>query len=84
MPSKNSPPKPETTRAILPSAAFVRPGATVHFYRETRLTTIKGTGGRPDSQAWEHIFECAKTGARRRWGLEPVHGATDDIYEDVN
>ena len=58
-------PMPKVTRAILMSAGCPHPTPTVHHYVATNPTTL------PDGQpVFEHIFQCFKTGARRRWGYE--------------
>ncbi len=64
-------PKPQTTRAILISRGYDRPVATVHLYHSTHPVEIPGVfEGAPIGYAWEHLFQCFKTGALRRWGTE--------------
>ena len=63
-------PKPETTRAFLRSDGYIRETITAHIYVETRLVDLPGPG---DGQAYEFVYECFKTGARRRWGTRYVN-----------
>lgn len=70
--------KPTTHRAILMSTGFHKPTATTHFYVETRACEVRGPNGGP---AWEHIYECFRTGAKRRWGLE--HRSVPGV-KDIN
>lgn len=58
------PPVPQTVRAMLVSAGVATPTYTWHRYIETKPVTLEFG----DGDAWEHIFECEQTGARRRWG----------------
>lgn len=75
----HKPPKPETTRAVLVSAGLPRPTATVHHYYATRLVRFPGIPGlTPDTQAWEYVFRCFRTGAERRWGLARGPGDADE------
>ena len=55
-------PRPVTREAMLWSekAGWF----TLHFYVETRPCTVR------DGAAWEHIYECIRTGERRRWGCD--------------
>ena len=67
------PPRPETTRAFLLSAGFRKPTTTIHHYKTSRLVTAKDAKG-IESPAWEHLYQCTRTGAVRRWGLDDVGG----------
>lgn len=57
-------PTPETKRVLIFSDAVGKP--TRHMYVGTRACIVDG----PDGAAWEHIYECEITGARRRFGIE--------------
>lgn len=65
------PPRPETTRAFLISGGYRKPVTTVHHYKTSRKVSVKDHKG-VESTAWEHLFQCTRTGAIRRWGLDDV------------
>jgi hypothetical protein len=61
--SPSTKPEPITKRAVLQCEAYAhREVFTRHVYVETVLVD----GG------WAHVFECTKTGVRRRYGFEAL------------
>lgn len=56
-------PVPEATEVKLVSEGILKPTFTTHHYYETRVLSEDEVG-----TEYEHIFECFKTGAKRRWG----------------
>ncbi len=58
-------PSPESKRVFIFSTTLGKP--TRHMYVETRACSTDGPDGGP---AWEHIYECEISGARRRFGVE--------------
>jgi hypothetical protein len=72
-------PSPKTPRALLISAGCPTPTPTVHYFVETRTCTLND--GTP---AFEFIYECFKTGARRRWGYQERTLLTDvELEEEI-
>lgn len=61
----NTPPQPETTRALL-TVEGTRPARwTWHKHVGTSaVDKLPGNGG----PGWVHLFECEETGQRRVWG----------------
>lgn len=58
------PPVPQTVRAKLVSTGTTIPTYTWHRFIESQITNLEFG----DGEAWEFIYECEQTGARRRWG----------------
>lgn len=74
-------PLPETRRAILMSDGTHRP--TVHVHVETRPCVVKNALG-VSFPAYEHVFMCTRTNARRRWGVEPRASKPGDVEETLS
>ena len=79
-------PKPETRDAFLIPEG--QNEYSLHHYCETRLiegATVDDTPQGAPIEEYEFIYECFRTGARRRWGTYcPTQPAALDLDDEVN